>query len=512
MTTRLEARLREIMRPGSRRPVRGDRELAPGDSGHVQLAEARDDLVPADDGSCGARLSPDGASGHAALPTALESSGELALRAATPESVGRRMAGAAARALGGSVHDTPAGPCVIVDRVYGRDHLHGLLRIGDCTPHVHHDAPGLAILAGTSSGDEQQGTGGYPPPVSRQRGDILFLDLETTGLAGGAGTYAFLVGCGWFEAGGFRVRQYFMVGHALERALLAAVRERLECCGPLVTYNGKSFDVPVLETRFVFNRQRAPLGGRPHVDLLHPARRLWRGARPLVNIPGAQRESCTLSALEQALLGVQRTGDVPGFEIPTRYFAFLRSGNASPLERVLEHNRLDLVSLAALTARAFRLLAEDHPTVNGPRECLGVARLLERAAAWDRAEACYRRACDMAARSWQPEDEDVRVEALHALAVRCRRTARYLEAAAHWELLTRARRCPPALMREALEALAIHHEHRSRDLEQARRFAEQTRRVGGAHAGIDLRLARLDRKMGQRAGLPVARGHAMLWR
>jgi uncharacterized protein len=434
---------------------------------------------------------------------------------ATPETVGQRLARAAAHALGGSVRDTSAGPCVTVERVYDHQHLHGLLRIGDCAWHVHHDAPGLRILAGASWRGE--GAGSEQPTVATgaadgpARGDILFLDLETTGIAGGAGTYAFLVGCGWFEPGGFRVRQYFMVGHALERALLAAVRERLDSCGPLVTYNGKSFDLPLLETRFIFNRQATALGGRPHLDMLHPARRLWRGVRPLVNVPGAQRESCTLSALEHALLGVQRTGDVPGFEIPTRYFAFLRSGDASPLEPVFEHNRLDLVSLAALTARACRLLAEDHPAVDGPRECLGIARLLGRVAAWDRAEVCYQRAIDLASRSWQAEDEQVRLEALHALALRCRRTARYLDAAAHWEAITRARLCPPMLMRDALEALAIHHEHRSRDLDQARRFAEQTRRVAGAHRGINQRLARLDRKIVSSGGPVPAPRDAFLW-
>jgi uncharacterized protein len=377
---------------------------------------------------------------------------------------------------------------------------------------VHGEAPGLAILAGASLGDAPAADRVVPPACRpRPCGDILFLDLETTGLAGGAGTYAFLVGCGWFEPGGFHVRQYFMVGHALERALLAAVRERLDSCGPLVTYNGKSFDLPLLETRFVFNRQRAPFADRPHVDMLHPARRLWRGARPAVHIPGAQRESCTLSSLEQALLGVQRTGDVPGFEIPTRYFAFLRTGDASPLEPVLEHNRLDLVSLAALTSRAFRLLAEEHPRVDGPGECLGVARLLERAAAWERAEQCYRRAIELASRSWLGEDEAVRIEALHALALRCRRTARYLDAAAHWEAITRARRCPLPLLREALEALAIHHEHRSRDLAQARLFAQETRRVAGARAGMDRRLARLERKLGRHTGTPQAPRNASLW-
>jgi uncharacterized protein YprB with RNaseH-like and TPR domain len=481
MTSRLGARLREMLGGESPRPSPGSPQCA---------------SIEAGESNAGILIDAIGAG-------------------ATPQTVGRCLAGAAARALGGGVHETAAGPCVIVERVYDDQHLHGLLRIGDCACHVHHDAPGLPILAGASWGDDPAGEPGTLRTGALDalpaRGDILFLDLETTGLAGGAGTYAFLVGCGWFEPGGFRVRQYFMVGHALERALLAGVRERLESCGPLVTYNGKTFDLPVLENRFIFNRQRTPLGDRPHLDMLHPARRLWRGARPLVNVPGAQRESCTLSALEHALLGVQRTGDVPGFEIPTRYFAFLRSGDASPLEPVLEHNRLDLVSLAALTARACRLLAEETPAVVGPRECLGIARLLGRVAAWDRAEVCYRRAIDLAARSWQAEDEEVRLEALHALALRCRRTGRYLDAAAHWEAITRARRCPPGVMRDALEALAIHHEHRSRNLEQARRFAEQTRRVAGAHQNIDQRLARLDRKIIRGAGpAPVPRD-AFLW-
>jgi uncharacterized protein YprB with RNaseH-like and TPR domain len=482
MTSRLGARLREMMRGESRQPSPPSSLDASGEEGESNPRILIDAII--EDG--------------------------------TPQTVGRCLADAAARALGGIVHDTAAGPCVIVERTYDDQHLHGLLRIGDCASDVRHDAPGLPILAGASWGDD--GAAGEPetmrtgaPDALSARGDILFLDLETTGLAGGAGTYAFLVGCGWFQPGGFRVRQYFMVGHALERAMLAGVRERLESCGPLVTYNGKTFDLPVLETRFIFNRQRTPLADRPHLDMLHPARRLWRGARPLVNVPGAQRESCTLSALEHALLGVQRTGDVPGFEIPTRYFAFLRSGDASPLEPVLEHNRLDVVSLAALTARACRLLGEEQPAVDGPRECLGIASLLGRVAAWDRAEACYRRAIDLAARSWQAEDEQVRLEALHALALRCRRTGRYLDAAAHWETITRAWRCPPALMREALEALAIHHEHRSRDLERARQFAEQTRRVAGAHERLDQRLARLDRKITRGGGPPPVPRSACLW-
>ena len=271
MTTKIGERLREIMRGSSPRPRHPDEAVA--------LEESPGDPSRA----------------RALVPPVFDWPSEPGSPDATPQSVGRRLAVAAARALGGAVHDTPAGPCVIVDRIYDHDHLHGLLRIGDCACHVHHDAPGLPILAGPSWVDAV--SGGRPciheaVPVSPPPcGDIVFLDLETTGLAGGAGTYAFLIGCGWFEAGGFRVRQYFMVGHALERALLSAVRERLECCGPLVTYNGKSYDQPLLETRFRMARTRHPFDRMEHLDLLHGARRLWK----------LRLDSCRLVDLVQRL-------------------------------------------------------------------------------------------------------------------------------------------------------------------------------------------------------------------
>ncbi len=246
--------------------------------------------------------------------------------------------------------------------------------------------------------------------------------------------------------------------------------------------------------------------------MLPVARRLWRFARPIVDVPGMQTDSCTLGALERVLFGVQRTSDVPGSEIPGRYFTFLRTGDASPLEPVLEHNRLDLVSLAVLTARALRLLDNAPAGAERPRECLGLGRLFERVGLLDRAESCYVRAVAMTDGSWHDDDELVAAEALRALALRCRRTARYGEAAAHWEAVTRVRRCPASLRREALEALAIHHEHRSRDLERARVFAEESGRLARARTDLEdasRRLARLRRKQKTR-GLEES-GRYTLW-
>ena len=402
-----------------------------------------------------------------------------------PREVGDTLASAAAGALGGEIVETDEGPCLHVRRTYAADYRHGRLRLGDCLVDLHEGAARVARLMG-----------GAPDGFDAAAPALLFVDLETTGLSGGAGTYAFLVGCAAADGEALRIDQYFMLGHALERALLHAVRGPIAASDALVTYNGKTFDVPVLETRFLYHRQTPPCGGRPHLDLLHAARRLWRRARGVIAAPGVQTDSCALTSMEQALFGFRRHGDVAGFEIPARFFAFLRSADARPLEPVLEHNRLDLISLAALTARVARLVAEPPDRVGDPRECYGVGRLLDQRG--EEAEAWYARAVALADRSWHAEDELVRVQALRALALHCRRQARYGEAAAHWERITAARRCPPIIMREALEALAIHYEHRSRDLDRARRYAERSRAVPSTAAGtvaVEHRLARLHRKM-----------------
>jgi hypothetical protein len=411
---------------------------------------------------------------------------------------GGSLASSAATALGGEIIETEAGPCVRVCRTYGADHRHGVIRIGDCSGDLQQDDAALSMLFDSGTG---------------QAAPLVFVDIETTGLSGGAGTYAFLVGCASFEGAALQVEQFFMVGHALERALLSVLRGSIEASGALVTYNGKTFDVPVLETRYLFNRQPPPFAGRPHIDMLHTARRFWRGVRSVVPAPGAQSDSCALIAMEQALFGFRRYGDVPGFEIPARFFSFLRSADARPLQPVFEHNRLDLVSLAALTARAARLVREAPERVDDARECYGVGRLLEGRDDGNGAEPWYTRAVVLSARSWHAADALVRVQALRALALRCRRFGRYADAAAHWEAITSSRACPPALLREALEALAVHYEHRSKDLERARRCAERSRALSHAiahGAAVEHRLARLRRKLGDPGRMLLVRD-AEMW-
>jgi tetratricopeptide (TPR) repeat protein len=370
----------------------------------------------------------------------------------------------AAEVLDGEWRESRGRKFLVIDRKYSPGYRHGRVAVADCLP----PWPCVELL------------GGAP-------GRTVFLDVETTGLAGGAGSYAFLVGCGWFDGATFRLRQLFLSDFAAERALLESFAELAAGADCVVTYNGKSFDLPLMDTRFALQRIETPFAGLPHLDMLHPARLMWRD----------EQVECRLTYLEQALCGHEREGDIPGFEIPSRYFQYVRSGDARPLSAVLEHNRLDIVSLAMLTARASQMLDEGPSAATTPREAYGMGRLYERAGWLEQALACFQRAC--------ATDYEVglyagcRADALRASAVLLRRLRRYEDAASAWRELSAMRGCPQAYAREAMEALAVHHEHRARDLETARNFALQSLQLPTTAArqqAVRYRLARLDRKLG----------------
>ena len=186
---------------------------------------------------------------------------------------------------------------------------------------------------------------GAVPSMHPER--LAFLDTETTGLAGGTGTYAFLIGIGRVEPDGFHVRQFFMREYAEERSLLAALNKHLEGFDVLVTYNGRAYDQPLLETRYRITRHKPPFARMTHLDLLYGARRLWK----------LRLESCRLMQLERQILGVEREGDLPGDLIPYVYFEYLRSREARRLVPIFHHNAIDILTLACLTAivpAAFR--------------------------------------------------------------------------------------------------------------------------------------------------------------
>jgi uncharacterized protein len=207
----------------------------------------------------------------------------------------------------------------------------------------------------------------------------LFLDTETTGLMGGTGTYPFLVGIAWWDAGGLEVEQFFMREHSEEHALLVTLAERMAERRVLVTFNGKSFDWPLLETRYRMTRKLAPPVPRAHLDFLHPARNLWR----------IRLGSVRLAELEKHVLGWDRGADLISAMIPQFYFDYLRGGSPEPLVQIFLHNQMDLRGLAGLASRILSILAEPDADGQDGLELFGVSRICERRGDTERARKHY---------------------------------------------------------------------------------------------------------------------------
>ncbi len=281
----------------------------------------------------------------------------------------------------------------------------------------------------------------------------LFLDTETTGLAGGTGTYAFLVGIAWWDGDGFVVQQYFMRNHAEEASLLLDLAEVLAERSTLVTFNGKTFDWPLLETRYRMSRIGPACPPRVHLDLLHPSRQLFR----------LRLKSVALSELEKHVLAFDRGYDIPSETIPGRYFDFLRGGPAEPVAEIFRHNQMDLRGLAALAAHLTRLLEQPENAPCEPTELYGMSRLLQRRGEDRLASATYERAL---AGGLPTEAERV---AKQELALSARRRGEFDRANTLWRELLGGEDPAP----EAHERLAIYYEHHARELDRAAELARQ---------------------------------------
>lgn len=208
------------------------------------------------------------------------------------------------------------------------------------------DVPGVELAPGLRY-TEQYVDWLPPPPIVDARfarvepvhhRHLLHFDTETTGLAGGTGTRAFMIGAGDWVEQRFRLRQLTLTSMAGETAMLRHFAEWIDADTVLVSYNGKCYDAPLLATRYRLARQPNPLAGLGHIDLLHPVRRQWKG----------QWDNCRLATAERQLLGVVREDDLPGAEAPAAWLTYLRGGSARNLRRVAEHNAQDLKSLAGV--------------------------------------------------------------------------------------------------------------------------------------------------------------------
>src|SRR6202521_593437 len=285
----------------------------------------------------------------------------------------------------------------------------------------------------------------------------LFLDTETTGLAGGTGTYAFLIGLAWWDAGALQVEQFFMRDFGEEHAILHEVAWRIAERPVLVTFNGKAFDWPLLENRFTMTRSIAVPRLAAHLDLLHPARALWKLLLGSVRLVELERH-----VLDAARLGWHRQDDVLAALIPQHYFDYLRGGPAEPLAAVVRHNQMDLRGLAALVGKIDALLASDDDHDVQSLDLFGLSRYLQRRGDSQRAHSACTQAVDLGL----PKEYDR--QARRELALLAKRRGEHDKAAALWHELVKDERNGA----HACEELAVYYERRRKDFERALEFAK----------------------------------------
>jgi uncharacterized protein len=318
------------------------------------------------------------------------------------------------------------------ERLYERHRRHGSSDVGALADLPHNLLSAISAGAAPDAPPEQW----------------AFLDTETTGLAGGTGTCAFLVGVGRITPEGFRVRQFFMRDYGEEASLLDSLARHLAPFRVLITYNGRAFDQPLLETRYRLKRARPPFTELEHLDLLFGARRLWK----------LRFESCRLVDLETQVLGFEREGDLPGALIPYVYFEYLRTREAARLLPIFHHNATDILTLACLTGivpYAFKDAAS-APLRHGA-EMAGIARWLRAAGDLDPSLALFRRAVAAGL------PDDLLFRTLWDIA-QLERKRGSDEAVAVWSELAETKN---PFRARALEELAKHYEHREKNYARA---------------------------------------------
>jgi uncharacterized protein YprB with RNaseH-like and TPR domain len=340
--------------------------------------------------------------------------------------------------LDGQFQTTPRGEAFVVEQQHLTEYRHGIFPIRLESP--------LEVIAAWA---QDARLASFDPA------SFIFLDTETSGLSGGTGTYAFMVGAGRFETTEqgerFHLRQFFMRDPAEEPAMLEALAEFLAPAQALVTYNGKAFDLPLLRTRYILHNIPLPFENYAHVDLLPLARRLWRDRLP----------SRTLKYIEENVMLAPRTSEeVPGYEIPWLYFDYLRSGEATPLKGVFYHNAMDILALAALLNHTAGLLSDPlNGQVEHGLDLMAIAKLYEDLGRWDQAARIYERGLEMEL------DESDFAQAVQRLSILQKRRGDLDQAVRWWEQAAAEGHV------YAYVELAKYYEHRQKDYTEALRWS-----------------------------------------
>jgi len=373
------------------------------------------------------------------------------------------------RVVPGRFQETLYGKVYVVEERHPLEHRHGCATLQISAP--------LHIIAEWAR---------EPRLADAELDTFAFLDTETTGLAGGTGTYAFLVGVARYDGQEFHLAQFFMRDPIEEPALLTALTEFLQPCQALVTFNGKGFDVPLLNARYIANGEQSPLASLAHLDLLPLARRLWRPRLP----------SRALGYLEEYILGLIRAqGDVPGWVIPSLYFGYLRSDDARAMKGVFYHNAVDVLSLAALLSHVAGLL--DDPlsgaVVHG-LDLVAMGRMFENLGRLEKAARLYERGLS------HELPEEVYWNTVRRLSFAQKRRGNLSSAVALWRQAARNGQI------YAHVELAKFYEHKQRDYAEAAQWTQAALALVNAPgfprhecsrwlAELEHRLARLHRKL-----------------
>lgn len=373
--------------------------------------------------------------------------------------------------LPGRRHQTSAGETYIVETLYNLDYAHGKAPVR-----------GLGALDNLAAWAREDRLCKCQPE------GFAYLDIETTGLMGGTGTYAFLIGAGKLTPDGFILAQFFMRDPREEPAQLMALEEFLAPCEAVVTYNGKAFDVPILNTRYITQGWLSPFLSLAHVDLLPLARKLWRDRLP----------SRTLGNIETSILGAHRAAeDVPGWMIPQLFFDYLRDGDARPLVGVFYHNAMDVVAMAALLNHMTHLLADPlQVSVENNVDLIGLGRFYEDLGRIEEAADLYRRGLD------QGLPEEVFWATLERLSFIHKRAGVYEKAIHLWEQAAEHKHVFAHI------ELAKYYEHHVRDVEAALTWTQSALEALNTYpygirqqwlGELEHRQARLVRKRGNRS-------------
>ncbi len=371
--------------------------------------------------------------------------------------------------LGGHFYESVFGQVFYNEEHYPHDHRHGSQQL---LP--DHPIDRLCQWANTSplTGDNIQ--------------NIIFLDTETSGLAGGTGTYAFEVGLGRFTHTGYQLIQFFMRHPGEEPALLTGISSFVQGMQAVVTYNGKSFDVPLLNTRYALAGLPSPFETIDHFDLLPLARRLWRN----------RLESRTLGNIESKILGVTRSEqEVPGYLIPEMYFEYLRTGDARPMVDVFYHNAIDILSLTGLFSHmAFLLHEPNSEQITHSEDTAALACFFESIGEIDQSITLYQQALD------KNLPDHLYWDTVYRYSFLLKRSGRWADALSLWSQAAGANKL------YAFEELAKYYEHHAKDLPTALDWTQRALNTLHAHYACELqfqnwqarlehRLARIKRKI-----------------